>query len=540
MKIYCKLFFIISLLLFSSSILILPITASLETDIQIRYPSEYNLSQFSFNSSDFIEDIISELEREAVYENEKLLGWPFRLNGPFENHERMYRGYNVGMAGIGEFLLNAYNKGYNKSKPLLDDIITHFIENAELSLGGGHYWGRFSNEDTGGWTGLRYGNAGIIKFLSNIDKSNYNTSLTTLIESGYTFLKSLQLDDGSWPMTENGYITTDTQYGAVGIGTSFLELYQNTGNSTYYDEATNIGNYLINNGYWEEDRFLIPWTPQAIESEFDGLIVYGKSGGLAGIIDYLNKLYLLTLNHTFLDTSIGLGKSILYSDLGGYWPDGSVSYVSRIYTSNIALTGYDVGSSGIAVSLLDLYDTMDSEQISQNQILEASARAEKFVLALLNDDYSLPVGLAYQMNKITGKSLGSAGLALHQLELYERYGTPRHMDLAINIFSHLHDLFKSNTGLPLDESDIVYGYSFNLEDGIAGIGNILLYLESVSPKNSGYEYEEIYTNMVPNLSLPETTNENSNSSKTTFNPILYNFIIIFTMIIITVKRLKYK
>lgn len=535
MKRYNNLILIISLLLFSSFYLQGNRANAQEYENQLKSKESFDLLQFSFNSSKFIIDIITELKKEAVYIDGKLLGWPFRLNGPFESHERMYRGYNVGMTGIGDFLLDAYHNGYAESKPLLDDIITHLIENADDSNLGGKYWGRFSNEETAGWTGLRYGNAGIIKFLSKLVKTNYSTGLTDLIQEGFIYLKTMQLDDGSWPMTENGYITTGTQYGAVGIGSSFLEIYENSDNSTYLEEAKNIGYYLIANGFWEEDRYIIPWTPQAIGSGYDGLVIYGKSAGLAGIIDYLISLYMTTGNNTFLDFSIGLSNSILYSDFGGYWPDGSVSYVSRIYTSNIALSGYDVGSIGIALSLLDLYDYNDNLEL-----LKASARAEKFVLALLNDDYSLPVGLAYQENKLTGKNLGTAGLALHQLELYEKYGLTRHKDLAINILNHLHNLFKTNNGLPLDESDNSFGFSFNLEDGIAGIGNILLYHESVTPGNFGVEYEEAYGDVIPNLSLSDTTNENSNSSKTILQPILSNLIIIVSVKIFIIKRHKKK
>lgn len=497
--------------------------------------TDSEISQMPFNSSNFIIEIIETLETEAVYKDGKLLGWPFRAEGPFENSERKYRGYNVGMAGIGDFLLSAYNHGYNSSRPLLDEIIQHFIDNAEDSLTGGKFWGRFSDEATAGWTGLRYGNAGIIKFLSRLLKLNYASGLEDLIEEGFKYLKSLQLEDNSWPMTEDGYITTDSQYGAVGIGFSFLELYENLDNNTYLQEAIDIGNYLISNGVWEEDRFLITWTTQAIGSEFDGLIVYGKSAGLAGILDYFNELFLITDNSDFLAVSIGLSKSILYADLGGYWPDGSVSYVSRIYTSNIALTGYDVGSIGIADSLLKLNDySPDSD------LIKAAARAEKFVLSLLDADFSLPVGLAYQSNKITGKSLGTAGLALHQLQLFERYGIDRHEELAINILEHLYNLFTPNLGIPLDETDDTFGFSFNLEDGIAGIGDILLYLETAISGVGGDEYEKVYLNERPNLSLPDVNSTESTTDKSSFYPIFLNILIIYTYQYVSKKSVKHK
>ncbi|MHA2031379.1 MAG: hypothetical protein ACW99Q_18540, partial [Candidatus Kariarchaeaceae archaeon] len=220
----------------------------------------------------------------------------------------------------------------------------------------------------------------------------------------------------------------------------------------------------------------------------------------------------------------------------GYWPDGSVSYVSRIYSSNIALPGYDVGSSGIADSLPSLYDYN-----AKLTLLETSARAEKFVLSLLNDDYSLPVGLAYQSNRLTGKSLGTAGLALQQLRLYEKFGTSRHIELAINIFNHLYGLFKINNNvLPLDETDNLFGFSFNLEDGIAGIGDILLYYESVIAGTGGDKYEQIYSEVDPNLSLPEDTKEKSSSSKSTFPSFYINFLLIVSIQIIMIKRLKQK
>ncbi|MCE7734920.1 MAG: hypothetical protein GPJ54_08595 [Candidatus Heimdallarchaeota archaeon] len=524
--------YIVLLILLLSSLNFNQITASKENQ-SLRNGSE--ITQIPFNSSQFIIDIINVLEDSAVYEEGKLLGWPFRSQGPFENSERKYRGYNVGMAGIGDFLLSVYNEGYLDAKPILDEIIQHLRDNAVDSLLVGKYWGRFSDEDTAGWTGLRYGNAGIIKFLSRLIKLNYTTGLIDLIEEGFTYLKAMQLEDQSWPMTEDGYITTDSQYGAVGIGNSFLEMYENLGNTTYLQEAIDIGNYLIDNGIWEDDRFLITWTTQTIGSEFDGLIVYGKSAGLAGIMDYFKELFILTENTEYLEIMTGLANTILFNDLGGYWPDGSVSYVSRIHTTNIALTGYDVGSSGIAHSLLGL-----TEFNNNQELLNASARAEKFVISLINDDFSLPVGLTYQTNKLTGKSLGTAGLALLQLQMYEKFGTERHLDLAINILNHLYSLFESNQKIPLDEADLSFGYSYNLEDGIAGIGEILLFLENVNPGLGGQNYEELYSTAVPNLSLIQASSDESTSSKSAFSLIYTNLLIMFMIRIYSLKLSKYK
>lgn len=505
-------------------IVIVPVNNGFSSNDNLETKLVYENSFQEINAAIFIIDIIEALEREAVYEEDKLLGWPARLNGASEIDERMFRGLHLGMAGIGDFLLNAYLLGYSESRDLLDDIIIHFVENAEPSYNGGVFWGRFSNEDTAGWLGLRYGNAGIISFLSRVENSKYNSSISKLIEDGFSYVKSLQLEDGSWPMTEDGYVTHGNEYGGVGVGNMLIELYQNTANRTYLNEARGIADHIINQGTWIGENFYIPWSPQEIGSEFDALIVYGIGAGLAGSMLFYLDIFEETNNPLYLETAEGLARAILEDDLGGYWLDGTVSYLSRIYDGNDALTGYYVGSSGIASSLNRIFD-----KTNEIQFLNASARAEKFVVQLLNEDFQLPIGLTYDSNHFTGVSMGSAGLAKLELQLYKLYGTSRHYEIAGNILFHLHQIMKSEGLIPVDESLEQLGYAFNLHDGLAGIGNVVLEYSQIITDIQVDDYEILFQDAKPNSEFSVNSTKNSTSADSKIFE-FYFIVILFSII----------
>ncbi len=98
----------------------------------------------AFDAETFVLDIIDALQDAAVYEDGKLKGWENRKNSSLPEEERIFRGYFLGVAGIGDFLLDAYLAGYTQVSSLLDDVIDHFVEDFTLAPTRGLFWSRYS------------------------------------------------------------------------------------------------------------------------------------------------------------------------------------------------------------------------------------------------------------------------------------------------------------------------------------------------------------------------------------------------------------
>lgn len=447
------------------------------------------------------------------------MGWPYRLNSTIEGDERWYRGYTAGMAGIGDFLLHAYQSGIIESKKLLDEIIDHYLFDFYVSNDRGIYWGRFANENTAGWLGVRYGSSGILKFLGHVYQ-DYNNSAEILqrIEKGYEWLVN-QEDDEGWPITPTGYITTGWEYGALGIADAMLDLYKATANNTYLQDAKRVSDWLIGLGVWKEEILSIPWTPIGEDTEFENLSVTGLAAGEAGIIEFLIRLYEETSNEAYRSAAVGLGNHLVSVDQGGFWKDGSVSYITKLYSDNTGLTGYFVGSTGIAKVMLDLYDLTDDKRY-----LESAVRVEKFVENYLHVD-RVALGINLEASQFTGLSKGSAGVALYYLLLFERYQINRHEINGINILDHLVSLLDSGLiAVDEKESPNILGYSFNLDEGLAGIGEVLLRAGQLVDKGYADEYGEIYKTVFANFS-PSTTQQDED---------IYLFLIYFPGIVLII------
>lgn len=460
--------------------------------------------ELSYTSS--VERIIDYLEQHAIYDEELLKGWPYRLNSTIKGDDRWYRGYTAGMAGIGDFLLDALDNGINQSNKLLDEIIYHYMNDYYESNVEGIYWGRFAQENTNGWLGIRYGTSGILKFLIHAYKSYYHhDSLLELIELSYTWLLD-QKDDEGWPMSPGGYITTGWEYGGVGIADAILDLYEATGNQTYLTLALEITDSILGFGTWNGSMYIIPWTPYGNNTEYEDFIASGIGVGEAGIIKFLLRINNIADSDEYSKKIIGLGNHLLNIDFGGYFPQGSVSYITRLYSDNTGLTGYYVGSSGIADIFLKLYD-----ESNNHEFLKSAARVEKFIENFIENN-SVSLGIDLDVSQFTGLTKGSSGVAYYYLSLYERYGNDRHISTAKGILDHLSEILQDGL-IPIDENDHLdtLGFSFNIDEGLAGIGKIMLIAGNIQSNNLIDNYEEYYKVAVPNLTLIHTSNtSNSN------------------------------
>ncbi|MHA2028675.1 MAG: lanthionine synthetase LanC family protein [Candidatus Kariarchaeaceae archaeon] len=489
-----------------------------------------------FDASNFINDIIASLSENAVYENGTLIGWiqPYFINMTTDFF--MLNGYQSGMAGIGDFLIDAYLEGFENALPLLTDIVDRLKSKYTTDPGGGIYWGKYSNFNSEGWIGNRYGNMGINKFLARMHFEGLGTGLETLISQSYEWTKNQQLESGNWPIAPDSYTTTDQEYGAAGVASSLILLSKYLDDSFYLDEAIDIVDWILENGNYVDDIFYIDWTLEGEGTEFEGRRTTGIGTGISGVMSLMIDIYELTGDLRYYQVVEGIANDLMDADFGGYWPWGSLKYITNLVSSNTGLTGYFAGGSGIASELLRAYDLTKN-----STYLKSSIRAEKWLENFIQDDGSVTLGLFNPDRYYTGLTLGSSGVAKYFVTLYTRYFEERQADHATLILSHLHDLLKFHGMMPVEENALGNGFSFTIADGLAGIGTVLIdYIknqvgELSHSDNIDMTYRDVYTSVTPLFESPQQTTDTSKSNESSFFNLWVGFLSYF--IIVSIKKI---
>ncbi|MCY3414891.1 MAG: hypothetical protein INQ03_24790 [Candidatus Heimdallarchaeota archaeon] len=436
--------------------------------------------------TDTIETIISSLDENAIYDGEILLGWPYRINSSLGGNDRLYVGYTTGMAGVGHFLLDAYDQGYESALPLIQDIL-HYFKTQYVEDNGTIYWPRMSNQLSDGWMGIRYGWAGVMKFISHAFGILNDLDLPLLMERSLTWFDQQKLEDG-WPINPGGYITTGWEYGAAGLIDAFLDMLITTGNRTYLDKAVEVGHWIVEQGYSNDSEFIIPWSPNEYGSnEYDNLIVTGSGVGIAGIIQQLLRITVIQEEPILLEAAKGMGQYLLRINQGGYWDDTSVGYITNLYDGHLGLTGYHIGAAGFIPTFLSLFDITGDEHY-----LEVIAQIERFLEAMTSFN-QVDLGMTYDKSQFTGYSKGSAGVAQAYLDLYRYFGINHHLQKAEGIVTQLSQLVYQGL-VPIDEKEQpnILGFAFNLEEGIAGIGKVILEASRAGAGFHDTNYLKIY------------------------------------------------
>lgn len=431
----------------------------------------------------FIEEIIDRLVNDISYDdNGQILGWLDRYSTDKSNDkfDIMYqKGYTVGTSGIADVLLNYYN--LTEVKLLVDNIISNFLTDLREE-DKGISWQRFSNFLSPPWLGMRYGTMGILKFLTNYYVLTENATVMNTIDQALVWFISQRENNGYWPISEGDYITMDSEYGITGMGSQFIDMYQKLGNQTYLEYAKIMSDILFDLGQWDDDRFFINWAPLDLGIGYDDIYT-SKNSGAAGTLDFMLDMYAVLNESIYLETAIGIGNDLVYWEKDGAFEHSSLHYITQIYSVNEYFIGYLAGSSGVAESLFKLYDITEEQTL-----LQTCANIELFVNSLNYENGSTSIGKElYTSFMYTGLDLGSTGLILYYSHLYERYGEERYLNRIQNLVNHLHELWIKYDGhIPVDENRaVLYGYSYNIEKGLAGV---LIALENIKHLEFGNLY----------------------------------------------------
>lgn len=475
-------------------VLVIPAQQTFGSEIKSNSSIDTIPNNFQVTVNSTINRIIESLYRYAKYNQDTLLGWEYTLNKTGYPPYYLYNGYQLGIAGIGDFLLSAYLTGFNNSFNLLMDVIHTLTTNYKTGKNDTIYWEQFNNIDSPGWVAFRYGSAGIIKFLCNVYQTFKVPNLDKILRDAGEWLVEQRDSGGGWIMDDIGvYITTDYEYGAIGVADAFLNLYTTLNGTFYLNYAKNILDWLFNTGHWDGTAFELAWTPQVDGTGYSETVFTGYSNGDAGFLDLLMRIYNLTKDDLYLKYANGVCQDLLNRGKGGYWPKSGVGYTIGVdERRSTGLVGYYTGASGIAKVLLEFYD------ITKNtEILNIAALAEKYILQYVEPDGSVIMGMQDTDLKFTGMRNGGAGVAYYFNYLYQRYNDSKYLSNVELITNHLISLYDEYGLIPTIENIPTQGCSLNYFEGLSGFGIMLLSLYGKIDYQMNDNYQSILSSIKP-------------------------------------------
>ena len=273
------------------------------------------------------------------------------------NNSAVYAsGWGKGAAGVGDFLLEAFNKSGNSLYLNYSKGAARWLWSVRHIDGNGTHWSLGYNVDNSrlgplNYTGIFMGAAGIGRFFLNLYSYTYNTTYRDWAEEIAQYLKNedsvADPNEMAWAEKEgDSYISNEYLKGTPGIGVFFMDLEDTTSNTTYGQWALNVSRYLINaadtsgiGATWKNNN-----SPSASNKT-------GIWEGTAGIGDYLLDIWKKYGNNTAYSyankTFDWLNSTRKSGSLGGYFWD-HIDGDGEDYTS------FGKGVAGISTFLFRL------------------------------------------------------------------------------------------------------------------------------------------------------------------------------------------
>ncbi|MHA1871615.1 MAG: lanthionine synthetase LanC family protein, partial [Promethearchaeota archaeon] len=184
-----------------------------------------------------------------------------------------YYGFSRGAAGIGYALLDLYEVTANTTYwNLIDNIKNSLVAQiSSMSIPS-------SPSDSHKYSGIKDGQAGMVKFFSQYYKFTYSSSIKTYLDNFINWFSNNQQSAGNFPYYAGASTYyNDYQKGCAGIIGALMESYEYSINPSSLTIIANIQNYLINHQLSDNS-----WNDNS-----DNNVYYGYYYGLAGIADQL-------------------------------------------------------------------------------------------------------------------------------------------------------------------------------------------------------------------------------------------------------------
>ncbi|KKK68448.1 hypothetical protein LCGC14_2943950, partial [marine sediment metagenome] len=354
--------------------------------------------------------------------------------------------------------------------------IGNYLKDISIKTSNGTVWPKSENNPWN-WTGMRYGNAGIIPFLISLNQMDNDISFYDLTSEAADYLVNIQksnISEYAWWLTagDTGFITTDYYYGTTGIVSSLLDAYTLTKNDLYLNTAIKGVHWLDSLIEFTDDHFSSGFIPWAVTNDdyYNSIKYTGILSGQAGIGKVFLKLYNLTKNEKWFDNAEILGNWLRNQDINdtGLFPYPGSPYLTNRGENAKNLLGLSVGSIGIADFFLDLFE-YDNNDLWLYEVIRITNRISES-LESTEYGYLMPFEL-YQFREkeyYTGYFYGLSGFVKYLSRLIELFNIPDHLKILDNLITSFQDLTGKFTGIiptKLDEDYILT----NGENGLASI-----------------------------------------------------------------------
>ena len=528
--------FLLSFLMIISFCTHISIAKTSQTQDNNFFSNNLSLSEKDTLKNNFLSsslNIADVLISNAQNDNISGVKWNKYFNYTGDLDSKYYSGYYYGAAGIGDYFTDLFNLTGNETYlnmgiQAFEYINSQAIYNGKLydsifTKPGFVIWPKAEN-NLNVYNGIKYGNAGISKFLFNLYLNTKNETVLGLALDSLNTLVYRAIDAAAtYEPTYNGIYwgyspnknqafetpIADYIYGNAGIASTFLTAYDITNNVTYLDTAKEAISWIIswsavNDNTTSGERYIRFSPDPTYPFAFTGYLT-----GNSGIGDLLLQTYKITQNSDYLLFAKQLGNWLISKEQNGLWPTGGADLLTGDINEAGSFTGYGAGSSGIGMFLMHLYSiSKDSKYLNPiNQIINmfknnANVTADNLFLTTKIDPNEAPI---YQ----TDIKMGLAGDGLFFTELYHYFGTNESLIFLKGIFDFLESIKDSLGIIPTEFNNNYESYTrFDLSflEGLTGIGfffmnafkslnsstlfnsNVLSNLDSVNSSIPGFEY----------------------------------------------------
>jgi len=412
-------------------------------------------------------------------------------------------GWGNGVAGVGDFLIEAYNKSGNTAYLNYSIGAAQWLWSVRHTGGNGTHWSvaydanNLPYGSSPNATGISNGTAGIGKFFLNLYRKTFphNVTYRDWAEEIAQYLKNEDRLPGdpnemAWREADiNGYnISNKYSMGTPGIGAFFMDLEEATDNTTYGWWAKNVSRYLIN----AADTSGIGATWPAYNNDPTSKNITGIWEGAAGIGDFLLDIYKKygnTTAYSYANNTFEWLNSVKKLTQGGYIWDHEIGDEKNS-------TSFGEGVAGISTFLSRLAN------ITANATHMALAQGALQYL-ISNRTIELDNSTWWNENPYSpyqnsGKGTGMAGIGEAFLFALNYTNNATYIDMVEGIYTwftsvelrdDLNDSLSSIWRQSTDPSEINLRYS-GITLGAAGVGFFLLkraeYLNDTLAPISGY------------------------------------------------------
>jgi lantibiotic modifying enzyme len=435
---------------------------------------------------------------------DSMIKWPRILdNKPPEwlgNYYIYYYGYNWGVAGIADTLLQFYTEFGDETFLIAAEKAA--FNGSQPYPGGGVYWYSAEERKTS-YIGLKYGNVGCATFFLHLYKQTLNdTYLFYLNQSLLTLSKEAKTDSqmSHWGFSINSTEgVSDMLYGTSGVSNIFLEAGLALNNPEWIKIAIRGGKWLENistSEFTNNDEYMaIPWSNFA---PFNLSYYTGMASGNSGVGRYFISLFKGTSDNNWLENAKKVGNWLLQEKVNDTWINGGVGYATELPDPlNHSITGVDSGVAGIGSFFLDLYN----ETREKKYAIGALDAANWLIKNINTSDTGIKwqkvtTGIEDNDTYLTGFGSGAAGIGDFFSRMFEFFGCQQFQEVTLGVGDWLNSVrsdkyifpvAKGTTQLTVDLTQ--YGHHLSYYDGSAGIA--LYFLNAAKRYNSTSLYPGI-------------------------------------------------